>query len=253
MTVRIEQLRDASLLHREGVDAISLPVSRANLHQLPLLGRKLHGREGRVIWRLPFIIWEGDLPWYREAVAAIAAAGFRRFEAANLSHFPLLRDAAAGPEISADYRLFSLNSQALLAWHELGVVAATLYIEDDATNMAALLAADLPLDRRVLVYGSVPAITTKIAIKGVKGDAPLLSDRGEGYEVTVKEGLTVVTPAKRFSITAFRGKLQEMGGGAFVVDLSGIPGDQWPRILDAFSRGGTVPGTSEFNFTMGLV
>ncbi|GFE56568.1 U32 family peptidase [Geobacter sp. AOG1] len=251
LILRLEHLRDYHLLHREGVDVISIPVSRANLHQLPLFTRKLRGREEQVLWRLPFIIFEADLPFYRQGVEQIVAAGFRRFEAANLSHFLLLK--GLDVEVSTDYRLFSLNSQALLSWQELGAVAATLYIEDDAENMAALLAADLPIGRRVLVYGGVPAITSKIAIRSVKSDAPVLSDRGDGYEVAVKDGLTVITPTRRFSLTGFRARLQEMGCASFIIDLSGVPQDQWPRILEAFGRGQEIAGTSEFNFTMGLV
>ncbi|RII25395.1 MAG: peptidase U32 [Geobacter sp.] len=259
LIIRLEYLRDYHLLHREGVDVISLPVSRANLHQLPLCVRKLRGREEQVLWRLPFIIFDEDLPFYRQGVEQIIAAGFRRFEAANISHFPLLREAgsglaeAASLEVSTDYRLFSLNSQALLSWQELGAVAATLYIEDDAENMTELLAADLAIGRRVLVYGGVPAITSKIAIRSIKSDVPVLSDRGDGYEVTMKDGLTVVTPTRRFSLTAFRGRLLEMGCASFIIDLSGVPQDQWPRILEAFGRGQEIAGTSEFNFTMGLV
>jgi putative protease len=256
--VRIEHLRDVHLLHEQGVDAVSLPVSRANLHQLPLVARKLRGREEKLLWRLPFIIFEADLPWYREAGQCIAGfGGFRRFEAANLAHFPLIREVeeklAASLEISTDYRLFSLNSQALLAWQELGAAACTLYIEDDAENLAALLAADLPAARRVLVYAGVPVITTKIAIRGVKNDAPLLSDRGEGYEVAVRDGLTVVTPARRFSLIGFRGKLQEMGCASFVIDLGQVPQEERLRVIDAFRRSAELPGTTEFNFTMGLV
>jgi U32 family peptidase len=259
LIVRLEHLRDWHLLHQEGIDAVSLPVSRANLHELPLFARKLKGREDRLLWRLPFIIFEAELGFYREAVETICQFGFRRFEAANLSHFPLLKGIeqklakAASLEIVTDYRLFSLNSQALLAWRELGAAAATLYVEDDADNMALLLAADIPIGRRVLVYAGIPVITSKIAIKGVKGDAPVVSDRGDAYTVTARDGLTVVTAGRRFSLTAFRGKLQTMGCASFVIDLTGVPREEWQQVLDAFSRGRELPGTSEFNFTMGLV
>jgi len=259
LTVRIEHLRDWHLLHQEGIDAVSLPVSRANIHQLPLFAKKLRGREENVFWRLPFIIFEADLPWYREAVRVIAGHGFRCFEAANLGHFPLLREAENDPakpvslQVVTDYRLFSLNSQALLAWRDLGAVACTLYIEDDAANMTDLLRADVPVARRVMVYCGVPAITSKIAIRGVKNDAPVVSDRGDGYEVTVRDGLTVVTPTKRFSLTGFRGKLQSLGCSSFVVDLGQQPREEWQRVLDAFYRGSELAGTTEFNFTMGLV
>ncbi|CAG0966952.1 putative protease [Burkholderiales bacterium] len=251
VVIRIEHLRDTAILRQQGVDAVILPISRANMHQVPLAARKLRGDEGRVIWHLPFIIFDADLPFYQEAVALLTAQGFRRFELSNLSHFAFFtgRDV----ELSTDYRLFSLNTQALLAWHELGVTASTLYIEDDADNMAALLGASVPVRRRVLVYGGVPAMTTRVAIKGVKGDAPLVSDRGEEYEVVVRGDLTTITPAVRFSVTHFRARLQEAGCGSFVVDLSQAPRERWRPILDAFARGEGMPGTSEFNFVMGLV
>ncbi|MFZ3209116.1 MAG: U32 family peptidase [Geobacteraceae bacterium] len=258
LTVRLDHLRDFTLLGQEGITNISLPVSKANLHQLPLFARKLHGREHRVLWRLPFIIFEADLPFYREGVAAILSAGFRRFEAANLSHFILLKEQqdlakADSLDISTDYRLFSLNSQALLLWQELGASAATIYIEDDAVNMAELMAADLAIARRVLVYGKVPVITSKIVIRDVKSDTPIVSDRGEEYQVTVKDGLTVVTANQRFSLTGYRNRLQEMGCNSFVIDIGSLPPEEWRQPLDAFNRGSEIPGTSPFNFVMGLV
>ncbi|QSV46827.1 DUF3656 domain-containing U32 family peptidase [Geobacter benzoatilyticus] len=250
-TVRIEHLRDTTILRQQGVDAVILPVSRANIHQIHLAARKLRGDEGRIIWHLPFVIFDAEIPFYEEAIALLMGQGFRRFELSNLSHFPLL--AGRDVELATDYRLFSLNTQAVMAWHELGVTTATLYIEDDVENMAALLAAPVPVRRRVLVYGGVPAMTTRVAIKGVKGDAPLVSDRGEEYEVAVRGDLTTITPAIRFSITHFRSRLQEAGCGSFVVDLSQAPRERWRPILDAFARGEGIPETSEFNFVMGLV
>ncbi|HLO25770.1 MAG TPA: U32 family peptidase, partial [Geobacteraceae bacterium] len=250
LIVRLEHIRDCQLLHQEGIDAISLPVSRANMHQLQQFVRKIKERD-RVLWRLPFIIFEAELPFYREAAGYLVSQGFRRFEAANLSHFPLLKGLDA--QVDTDYRLFSLNSQALLSWQALGAMACTLYIEDDAENMAALLAADIPVQRRVLSYGSVPVITSKIRIRDVKSDAPVVSDRGDGYTVTVRDGLSVVTAARPFALTGFRKRLQEMGCGSFVVDLSQLPQKEWPRVLDAFARGTALPEATEFNFTMGLV
>jgi len=94
LSVRIEHLRNSHIVHNDGVDSVSIPVSRANIHQLPIFARKLRGKEKQIQWHPPFIIFGGDLPFYREAIRPIADYGFRRFEAANLSHFPLLREAA---------------------------------------------------------------------------------------------------------------------------------------------------------------
>jgi putative protease len=45
----------------------------------------------------------------------------------------------------------------------------------------------------------------------------------------------------------------EMGCRTFVVDLSGLNREDKERVLDAVKRGAELTGTSEFNFSMGLV
>jgi putative protease len=246
LIVRIEKGTDLHLLHREGVDAVALPLSRANLHQLPQISRRLRGREEKIIWRLPFMIFDNDMPWYSDAVNWLLESGFNRFEAGNIAHFKIIREQVAKTgkpvELSTDYRLFSLNSLALLHWKDLGAVAATLYIEDDAENFSLLLASDMSMLRRVILHCEIPAITSKIAIKSVKNDTPVLSDRGDGYRVTTRDGLTQITPTKRFSLTQFRDRLQAMGCGSFIVDL-----------LSAYAGARELPETSPFNFLQGLV
>jgi U32 family peptidase len=239
------------LLHQEGVDTLILPVSKANLHQLQAFAGKLRGREQKIIWHLPFIIFEADLPFYREAVDLLIQYGFSRFEAANLSHFALLQ--GLDVDICTDYRLYSLNSQALLHWYERGATAATLYLEDDFTNMESLLRANLEIERRVLLYAPVPVITSKIIIKGVRSDSPLVSDRGDAYTVTNRDGLTTVTADRRFAISGYRRRLRDTGCNVFIADLSGEAGEARKRVLDACLRGAAIEGTSEFNFTTELL
>lgn len=256
LIVRGEKGNDLQLLHRDGVDALALPLSRANIHQLPQLARRLRGREDRIIWRLPFMLFDDDLPWYRDALAWLASAGFYRFEVANISHFRLLRAADGGSrplEIATDYRLFSLNSLSLLAWHDLGAGAATLYIEDDADNIARLLASATPVGCRLLLYGEVPAITSKIEIKGVKSDLPVFSDRGDGYRVTTRDGLTRIAPVRHFSIVQYRERLQAAGCTSFILDLAGLEPPQQEQVLAAYAAGRELADTSPFNFLQGLV
>jgi len=257
LIIRTEKANDIHLLHREGVDAVALPLSRANIHQLPQTCRRLRGRENRVIWRIPFIIFDDDLKWYAECLSWLVESGFSRFEAANISHFRMLQDVIKQSgrqiEISTDYRLFSLNSQALLAWHDSGAASSVLYIEDDAENISSLLSSDLPLQCRILLFSDVPAITSKIAIKGVKNDAPLLSDRGEGYRVTTRDGLTQVTPSRKFSITQYKDRLQSMGCSSFILDLSCLDKNEQERVFTAYAGSKEIPESSPFNFIQGLV
>ena len=251
LLMKIEHLKDWHELHRDAVDAVVLPVSRANMHQLPQFARKLREHAERVIWQLPFIIFEADLPFYQEAVGSILRAGFRRFELTNLSQFQFFKGTDA--ELSTDYRLFSLNSQALLTWQELGCVRSTLYIEDDRDNMAQLLSSDLTITRGALLYAQVPVITSKIAIKEIKGEAPLTSDRGDVYSVKLKDRLTVVGAHTPFALTQYRNELRQMGCGLFVMDLSHLTAEERERGLEAYRKGLGVQGSSEFNFSAGLV
>ncbi|WP_442899804.1 peptidase U32 family protein [Geomonas sp. RF6] len=251
VTVCVEQGKDWFELHRDGIDAVTLPVSRANLHQLSFLARKLKGSERRVIWHIPFIIFEADIPFFRDAVAAIVAAGFTRFELSNLSHFQLFKGVDA--ELATDYRLFSLNSQALLTWQELGAKRATLYIEDDRENLTQLLAAQIDLPRSVLLYAPVPVITSKIAIKEIKGDAPITSDKGEGYLVKTKDHLSIVTAQTPFAITQHRNELRQLGCGSFIVDVSQLQQGDRDRVLEACRKGVAVQGASSFNYSAELV
>src|SRR4029079_14885846 len=104
-----------------------------------------------------------------------------------------------------------------------------------------LLRSAVPLRRRVLLYAGVPTITSRIAIKEVKGE-PVVSDRGDGYAVEVKDGLTVVTPTRFFSITGYRGELRGLGCSTFAVDISQVPPEHRKPGMDPFLRRGPIPG-----------
>lgn len=212
----------------------------------------MRGSEERIIWQLPFMIFDRDLPLYRDTLRQLYGAGFRRFEAANLSHFTLLQR-FAGIRISTWHRCFSLNSQALAAWQELGAETATLYIEDDAANLADLLAADIAIERRVVVYAPLPVMTTKVRIKDVHSNIPLHSDRGEAYSVTTRDGLQTISAATPFSLAARHNELRHKGCGSFLIDLRQAPRESWGNIIAACKSGREIPGTTEFNYAMELV
>ncbi len=237
---------------QNGADATLLPLSKAVIHQIASTVPRMIGSQERIIWQLPFIIFDRDMPLYRDALRTLYNAGFRRFEAANLSHFELLR-CFQDIRISAWHRCFSLNSQALAAWRELGAEAATLYLEDDSSNITELLSAGIDIEQRMLAYSPLPVMTTKIRIKDVHANAPLRSDRGETYRVTSHDGLQTITSSLPFSLTARHSELLQKGCASFVVDLSEEPRERWSEIIAAFKSGRALSGTTEFNYTAELV
>ncbi|MGB9082763.1 MAG: DUF3656 domain-containing protein [Desulfuromonadaceae bacterium] len=252
LTVVVADPKEWRFSLQNGADAVLLPLSKAAIHGLTTAVPRMRGSEERVIWQLPFMLFDRELPLYRDTLRALYKAGFRRFEAANLSHFELLRP-LEGVQISTWYRCFSLNSQALAAWRELGAAAATLYLEDDRGNLAELLAAGIDIEQRMMVYGPLPVMTTKIRIKDVHANTPLRSDRGETYRVTSQDGLQTISSALPFSLTARHGELRQMGCSSFVIDLSEEPRERWGEIIAAFKSGRELPGTTEFNYAAELI
>jgi putative protease len=252
LTVIMDQPKDWRYPFQMGADFTLLPLSKATIHQLPSTVPRMRGSEDRIIWQLPFIIFDRDIPLYRDAARQLHGAGFRHFETANIAHFALLNK-LDGLHISAWHRCFSLNSQALLAWKELGVETATLYIEDDAINLADLLGAAVAIERRVVAYAPLPVMTTKIRIKDVHSNTPLQSDRGEEYSVTTRDGLQTISAALPFSLTARHNELRQKGCGSFVIDLREAKRESWSDIIGAFKASREIPGTTEFNYGMELV
>jgi putative protease len=244
--------RDWRFPLQQGADITILPLSRAAIHQIPSAVPRMRGSEHQVIWQLPFMIFDRDIALYRDTIHQLYGAGFRGFEAANLSHFALLRG-LDGLRISAWHRCFSLNSQALAAWRELGAETATLYIEDDSVNLAALLAADVAIERRIIVYAPLPVMTTKIRIKDVHSNIPLHSDRGEAYTVTTRDGLQTVSAATPFSLTARHSELRNRGCSSFLIDLRQAHRESWGDIIAAFKNSREIPGTTEFNYPAELI
>ncbi|GFE62311.1 U32 family peptidase [Geobacter sp. AOG2] len=252
LAVVMDQPKDWRFPLQSGADTTILPLSRAAIHQLPGTIPRMRGYEERVIWQLPFIIFDRDMQLYRDTLRQLHQAGFRNFEAANLSHFLLLKG-LAGVRISTWHRCFSLNSQALAAWRELGAETCTLYIEDDAANLTDLLAARVNVERRVIAYAPLSVMTTKIRIKDVHSNIPLHSDRGEAYSVTSRDGLQTISAATPFSLTARHSELRRAGCCSYVIDLRQAPRESWNEILAAFKAGREIPGTTEFNYATELV
>ena len=252
LTVVIDQPKEWRFPLANGADSTLLPLSKAAIHQLPATVPRMRGSEEQIIWQLPFMLFDRDIPLYRDTVCQLHSAGFRRFEAANLSHFELLRG-LEGVQISTWHRCFSLNSQALLAWSELGAESATLYIEDDSSNLAELLKCGATIQRRMVAYAPLPVMTTKIRLKEVHGNVPLHSDRGEAYIVTTRDGLQTISSATPFSLTARHAELRRMGCGSFLIDLRQAPRESWNEIIAAFRANRPIAGTTEFNYAAELI
>ena len=247
--MQLRDSRDQHILRDQAVDKIMLPLTGQNLQH----ANKLIRRSAQVVWDLPFIIFDKDWQDSRNAIRQLAQAGFTNFRLNNLGHFPLF-DKVAGVRLQSSFRLFALNSQAISALAELGIIEAELYIEDDRNNLTDILRHQLPIPTAMTAYASVPLLTSRIKIKNVRADNPVLSDSGDAYRVQPRQGLTWLNSETDFSFIANMPELEQSGCHNFIIDLShlGAFSQDGKHVLDAVKRCYDPKGSSKFNYQKGL-
>ncbi len=248
--VQLRDSRDQHILRDPAVDQILVPLTGNNLAH----AHKLVRRSGQLIWDIPFIIFDKDWVDTRNAIRQLVQLGFTRFRLNNLGHFPLF-DKLKGLTLQSSFRLFGLNSKAIAALAELGIASAELYIEDDRNNILDILRHQLPIPTALTAYASVSLLTSRIKIKNVRADKPVLSDRGDAYRVQPRQGLTWLNSETDFSFIANMSELEQAGCHNFVIDLShiGAFSQEGKHVLDAVKRGYDPAGSSKFNYQKGLV
>jgi putative protease len=253
ITLAVRDVRDAHILNDPAVDRVLVPLTPGNVLKLNRLGKRLAGRETQVVWDIPFILFDSHWTGYRDAVRMLVQRGFTAFRLNNLGHFPLF-DGLEGVQLITSYRLFTLNSQAALAWKGLGVAETMLYIEDDRDNLRDLLRRETEVRPALTAYSAVPLITSRIPIRGVRSDSPVLSDHGDAFRVDGHSGLTLVTSNTDFSLLGHLGELEAMGCAHFTVDLShlGPFSPKGKKVMEALKKDMEVPATSKFNYEMGM-
>ncbi|HMB16105.1 MAG TPA: DUF3656 domain-containing protein [Pelovirga sp.] len=247
--VLLGDTREQHLLNNERINALLLPINRHSLQQADKLGRRAES----IIWDLPFVLFDQDWQEHQGAIRSLVQAGFRRFRLSNLGHFPLF-DGLTDLKLYSSYRLFALNSQAVAALSALNIADVELYIEDDRHNLAAILSRQLPVPTSLMVYGRVPLLTSRIRIRQLRSDGPILSDRNDAYRVQQRQGLTWLFSETPFSFIANIEELRHLGCSGFVVDLShcGAGSATGKQVLEALSRGTDPAQCSKFNFEAGL-
>ena len=261
LAVALGNLHDLSLLKQQGVDELILPLSPGVGAKLEANSRFIIKSPEQILWDLPLAIFDTEWPAFQDEVNRLIELGFRRFRLQNIGQVLLFDgvdgslNGANGLSLESGYRLFTTNSQAAFAWCELGLSAATLYVEDDRDNMAALLNRETQLPLAVTVYASLPMMVSRIPLRSVKPEYPLISDRDEAYRVDNRTGLTVVRPEQDFSLLGHLGELQKMGCGRFVVDLAhlGPASGEGRRVLAAYGQDATLSGTSTFNYLQEMI
>jgi putative protease len=167
-----------------------------------------------------------------------ARSTFLKWEAANIGGLNLL---SGQKDITADWPLYTMNTQAALQWRDQGVQQFVLSPEDDAENLFALIeqlgdAAIIPVYQHTLLMISA----TRPAASGDE-----LTDRSRrAFRVERTGREFVLINETPFSLTDHLGELKAHGARRFRIDLShGIDSPQQAAdIVRRITAGNSVPG-----------
>jgi len=207
----------------------------------------------RVIWDLPSVIFDDDSSALQRLIERAVAVGFKGFRLNNPAHFEFLSMVREGMFITGPW-LYALNSQAMIAFQELGGQYFSLSIEDDKENLKSLLGGEKRGQQLQTVFSPVDLFTSRIAPSIQKDSFFLKNDRDEQFNVRVNQGLTITQANKPFSLIGRIHELKEMGCCNFVVDLrgTGFTTARGQDIIAAYNYDTSIPGTVALNYKTGL-
>ncbi len=261
----------------EGIDEFVLEIDPARPDEID---KALACYADKLRLALPAIIRDEETDGVRKLIERFPKV--RKWEAANVGGLNLLQ---GKEDLTADWPLYTLNTQAALQWKEQGVGQFVLSPEDDAENLFALIeqlgdAAVVPVYQHtpLMISATKPAAHSESCHSGTHcwreapaslpsvgsphlktGDQqvgrgvltePLFMDRSQRkFRVEKNGGAFVLFNETPFSLTAHLDELKARGARRFRIDLS--YGTSSPELVERILSGHSVPGHTG-NFDRGL-
>ncbi len=212
----------------------------------------------QLIWGLPPIIDEENLPFYRQEIANLIDHGFTSWQIAHLSHLDLFAPTAQQGRhrrkpltLYGHYTLNILNSASLFYYETAGLQGVQIAIETDRENLASLAAKTSGTPIGMTVYGFPPLFTARLQHAMPYGKI-IVSPKSEKFRILRENGQTVAVAMQPFCLLDRQEELARARLGFVVVDLTGVrmSKEDWQELNRMLKRGwcGSRP-TSRFNFT----
>ena len=248
--IRVTDLRDVYRFVNQA-DGIIVPLYRVTIHNLRKHLKKLKRYKERMVWSLPLVIQEGELPLYRDVIAYLVDEGFLNWQASNIGHFYLLKDHDVA--IMTSQYLHALNSSAIRELADMGCSRVTISIESDGENLDALAQKGAANIGELLVYSHLPLYVSRVKWEKKK-KRRYDSQDGGCYAPKERDGLTYVYSDKPFSFFGYMKRFKRMGFRNFQIDLSGESRDRvdYGEIFSSFKSGKWLDGCSPMNMETGL-
>jgi putative protease len=184
---------------------------------------------------IPTVLRAWDEPLLKAWVVAFKEAGGSHYEIGNIGARRLLESYLPGEalNLSSDFSLYALNTEAALAAHDLNVNTVALSIEDDRVSLEEKLKAwpQGHLKPQVILYKDTPLfIAEACSLTALHNGCPtaavcgyrtleIENDEGERFFVAHESCKSIVYGAKAFSLSQHQEELMTMGVEDFRIDF----------------------------------
>jgi len=253
ITLTLGDIMDVGILDDPLIERVVIPLTPENVRNLPKLSRQIRGRLNEIAWDIPAIIFPGDWLQTKGAVRQLSDRGFAVFRLNNIGHFHLL-DQSLPMELIAGSQLYSMNSETIRAWRELGIKQIVPPLENDRDNLGELMARRGDMEICLTIYGPVQLMTSRIPLRGVKDGSLFYPDQGSGFRFSYDHGLTTLNSIEDFSLLGHLDEEPVSACSKIHLDLShcGPFSGKGRAILKALKEGRELDGTTTFNLYRGL-
>ena len=185
---------------------------------------------------LPTVLRAWDMRLLRLWIDRFLTLGGTHFEIGNLGGLGVLRQYCKNLNdlnLSADFTMYALNSQAVAAIRDLGMRKLALSVEDDRSNIKAKLDQwpQTGISAQIILYKDTPLfIAEACSLTALHGGCPtaevcgyrsleIENEAGDEYIVAHESCKSIVYGKRAFAITEARQSLQEMGIRDFRIDF----------------------------------
>ncbi len=242
-------------------DRILLSFDKHNLSQAGKIKSVLGSKARMVVWALPPLIMENEVPRYHKQVALLLRSGFRSFQLGHVSQTTLFGQEKV--QLYADYTCNLLNSQATALLADLRFSRAQAAIEVDRPSLGELLAEkgkkgvagedgrrERTLALGLTVYATPALYTSRLAAAHFHYERQIQSPKNEAYIIKKMDGCTQTFAEKPFSLLPYLQELRDMGLDYVVVDIRGskTAGKNLQELQERLANTGRYGKLSTFNY-----
>ena len=261
--LKVTSMEALALRYPFKVTKVLLELDKRNVEQFFQMRQRSKPWYASLVWTLPHVLHEEQLPWYREAVRQLRLKGANCFQISHIGQMALFADveqslADATLEIYGDYSCNVLNSATLRMYAASGLSGVQFSIETDRATLAAALThfsrpGYLQGKERMrvglYVHGRPPLFTARLDAPHFQGQRTFASPRGERFYLDRRDTTLYAFSHTTFSLLPHGDEILQMGVDYLVVDVShGQPKKECAEVTSLLSGRGDVPPVYSGNY-----